>query len=169
MVSPASPLPRSARPDPAARRLPHRAAGAMTIGAAARASGVSAKMIRYYESIGLIGAAERSAGGYRVYDSRDVHLLRFIKRARSLGFPIERVGQLVALWQDQGRASAEVKRIAQAQIAELEQRIAELGAMKRTLDHLARHCHGDTRPECPILDDLAAAPRPPRRARRLKR
>jgi Cu(I)-responsive transcriptional regulator len=117
----------------------------------------------------LIGTAERSAGGYRVYDARDVHLLRFIKRARSLGFPIERVGQLVALWQDQGRASAEVKRIAQAQIAELEQRIAELGAMKRTLDHLARHCHGDARPECPILDDLAATPRPTRRPRRPKR
>jgi Cu(I)-responsive transcriptional regulator len=169
MVTPASALPRPARPTD--RRLPHRAEGAMTIGAAARASGVSAKMIRYYESIGLIGAADRSTGGYRVYETRDVHLLRFIKRARSLGFPIERVGQLVALWQDQGRASAEVKRIAQTQIAELEQRIAELGAMKRTLDHLARHCHGDTRPECPILDDLAAAPRgkPPRRAARRTR
>jgi Cu(I)-responsive transcriptional regulator len=145
----------------------------MTIGAAARASGVSAKMIRYYESIGLIGAAARSTGGYRVYDARDVHLLRFIKRARSLGFPIERIGRLVALWQDHGRASAEVKRIAVAQIAELEQRIAELGAMKRTLDHLARHCHGDARPECPILDDLAAAHRakatPPRRATRRPR
>ena len=130
----------------------------MTIGAVARASGVSAKMIRYYESIGLIGRATRSAAGYRVYDQRDVHLLRFIKRARSLGFPVERVGQLVALWQDHGRASAEVKRIALAQLGELEQRIAELETMKRTLAHLAQHCHGDQRPECPILEDLAATP-----------
>ena len=131
----------------------------MTIGAAARASGVSAKMIRYYESIGLIGRATRSAAGYRFYDTRDVHLLRFIKRARSLGFPVERVAQLVALWRDHGRASAEVKRIALAQLGELEQRIAELKTMKRTLAHLARHCHGDQRPECPILDDLAAPAR----------
>src|SRR5262249_32402038 len=111
-----------------------------------------------------------SAAGYRFYEARDVHLLRFIKRARSLGFPVERVAQLVALWRDHGRASAEVKRIALAQLGELEQRIAELETMKRTLAHLARHCHGDQRPECPILDDLAASPRtrpaaPARRAR----
>ena len=145
--------------NPRPRPAPPPRAQPLNIGAAARASGVSAKMIRYYESIGLIGRAERSTGGYRLYAPRDVHLLRFIKRARSLGFPIERVAQLVALWQDTRRASAEVKRIALAQIAELEQRIAELETMKRTLDHLARHCHGDQRPECPILDDLAAAPR----------
>jgi MerR family copper efflux transcriptional regulator len=130
----------------------------MNIGEAARASGMSAKMIRYYESIGVIGPAGRSDAGYRVYDARDVHLLRFVKRARSLGFPVERVNQLVALWRDHDRASAEVKHIALAQIGELEQRIAELETMKRTLEHLARHCHGDQRPECPILDDLAAAP-----------
>ena len=130
----------------------------MTIGAAARASGVSAKMIRYYESIGLIGRAARSAAGYRFYDARDVHLLRFIKRARGLGFAVERVAQLVALWRDHRRASAEVKRIALVQLDELERRIAELETMKRTLAHLAEHCHGDQRPECPILDDLAAAP-----------
>jgi Cu(I)-responsive transcriptional regulator len=129
----------------------------MNIGEAARASGMSAKMIRYYESIGVIGPADRSDAGYRVYAPRDVHLLRFIKRARSLGFPVERVNQLVTLWQDHGRASAEVKRIALTQIGELEQRIAELETMKRTLAHLAAHCHGDQRPECPILDDLAAA------------
>lgn len=130
----------------------------MNIGEAAKASGVTAKMIRYYESIGLIGPADRTASGYRTYDQRDVHLLRFVKRARSLGFPIERVGHLVALWKDQSRASAEVKRIALAQIGELEQRIAELETMKRTLAHLAHHCHGDQRPECPILDDLADQP-----------
>ena len=130
----------------------------MNIGEAARASGMSAKMIRYYESIGVIAPAGRSGAGYRVYDARDVHLLRFVKRARSLGFPVERVNQLVALWRDHGRASAEVKHIALAQIGELEQRIGELETMKRTLEHLARHCHGDQRPECPILDDLAAAP-----------
>jgi len=99
-----------------------------------------------------------------------VHLLRFVKRARSLGFPVERVNQLVALWRDHGRASAEVKRIALAQLGELEQRIGELETMKRTLEHLARHCHGDQRPECPILDDLAAAPagkpQPARKRRR---
>ncbi len=144
-----------------ANRRPAPAGGApLTIGEAARRSGVSAKMIRYYESIGLIGRAERSAGGYRLYAARDVHLLRFIKRARSLGFPIERVEQLAALWQDTRRASAEVKRIALAQIDELERRIGELETMKRTLEHLAHHCHGDQRPECPILDDLAAAPGP---------
>ncbi len=153
MTIPASALPRNA-PAPRVTRRP----AALTIGAVARGSGVSAKMIRYYESIGLIGRATRSAGGYRVYEARDIHLLRFIKRARSLGFPVERVAQLVALWQDHGRASAEVKRIALAQLGELEQRIAELETMKRTLAHLAHHCHGDQRPECPILDDLATTP-----------
>jgi Cu(I)-responsive transcriptional regulator len=138
----------------------------MNIGEAARASGMSAKMIRYYESIGVIGPADRSNAGYRVYEPRDVHLLRFIKRARSLGFPVERVNQLVALWQDHGRASAEVKHIALTQIGELERRIAELETMKRTLAHLAAHCHGDQRPECPILDDLAAAAGKPAPARR---
>jgi Cu(I)-responsive transcriptional regulator len=133
----------------------------MNIGEAARASGMSAKMIRYYESIGVIGPAGRSDAGYRVYEARDVHLLRFVKRARSLGFPVERVNQLVALWRDHGRASAEVKRIALAQIGELELRIGELETMKRTLEHLAQHCHGDQRPECPILDDLAAQPATP--------
>jgi MerR family copper efflux transcriptional regulator len=148
-------MPVLANPRPRPAAVPR--AAPLNIGAAARASGVSAKMIRYYESIGLIGRAERSTAGYRLYAPRDVHLLCFIKRARSLGFPIERVAQLVALWQDTRRASAEVKRIALAQIGELEQRIGELETMKRTLEHLARHCHGDQRPECPILDDLAAA------------
>ncbi len=145
------------RPRPPAVPRPAPLPRPLNIGEAARASGVSAKMIRYYESIGLIGRAERSAAGYRLYAARDVHLLRFIKRARSLGFPIERVAKLVALWLDTRRVSAEVKRIALTQIGELEQRIGELETMKRTIEHLAHHCHGDQRPECPILDDLAAA------------
>lgn len=127
----------------------------MNIGQAARASGVTAKMIRYYESIGLIPAAARTDNGYRVYSDTDVHTLRFIRRARDLGFSMEQVGRLVRLWQDRNRASAEVKRIALEHVAELDQKIAELRAMRETLDHLARYCHGDQRPDCPILEDLA--------------
>lgn len=129
----------------------------MNIGEAAAASGVSAKMIRYYESIGLIPAARRSANGYRTYAPAEVHTLRFIRRARSLGFPIARIEKLVALWGDKGRASAEVKAIAEEHAAELRARVAELQAMTRTLEHLAAACHGNDRPDCPILDDLAGA------------
>lgn len=126
----------------------------MNIGQAARASGVSAKMIRYYESIGLIPAAERTAAGYRVYTEADVNTLRFIHRAREFGFPIERIRLLVSLWQG-GRPSREVKQVALAHVAELDHRIAELTAMRDALAHLAAACHGDHRPECPILRDLA--------------
>jgi Cu(I)-responsive transcriptional regulator len=129
----------------------------MNIGAAARASGVSAKMIRYYEEIGLLPAARRSANGYRVYGEPEVHTLGFIRRARSLGFSVAQIADLVRLWQDQGRASAEVKAIAEAHVAELEAKVAELQAMAGTLRHLAESCHGDARPECPILEDLAGA------------
>lgn len=128
----------------------------MNIGEAARASGISAKMIRYYESVGLVGPADRSDNGYRVYSNTEVHMLRFIKRARDLGFSTTQIEQLVRLWRDQGRSSAEVKRVAQEHIDELQQKITELEEMKGTLEHLARHCHGDHRPECPIIDDLAA-------------
>lgn len=130
-------------------------AGGVTIGDAAKASGVGAKLIRYYESIGLIPAAGRTAAGYRVYSKNDVNVLRFIKRARTLGFGIERIQTLVGLWQDRGRASAEVKRIALDHVAELEAKIAELRAMSDTLKELAAACHGDDRPDCPILRDLA--------------
>lgn len=139
----------------------------MNIGEAARASGVSAKMIRYYESIGLVPPALRSENGYRTYSKTDVHTLSFIKRARNLGFSVEQIERLVELWRDQRRNSAEVKRIALAHVAELQHKIAELQSMSRTLEHLAAHCHGDDRPECPIIDDLATieTPRGTRQAR----
>ena len=127
----------------------------LNIGQAAKASGVSAKMIRYYERIGLIPAATRTANSYRVYGDSDVHTLRFIRRARDLGFGTTQIAQLVQLWQNRERASAEVKQIALAHVTELDRKITEMRTMRDTLDHLARHCHGDSRPECPILEDLA--------------
>ena len=126
----------------------------MNIGDAARASGVSVKMIRHYEAIGLIEAA-RSDNGYRVYGARDVAVLRFIRHARDLGFPLEDVRRLLALWRDRGRASAEVKRLALAHVAALETKADSLRSMASSLRHLADHCHGDDRPDCPILEDLA--------------
>ena len=127
----------------------------MTIGDAAKSSGVSAKMIRHYESIGLLPKAQRTQSGYRLYDDNDVHSLRFIQRARSLGFPLETIRTLLALWRNRRRSSAQVKELALRHVAELERKIAEMQAMTRTLKHLAHNCHGDERPECPILDDLA--------------
>lgn len=129
----------------------------MNIGEVSKKSGVSAKMIRYYESIGLTAAADRSEAGYRNYGTNDVHTLRFIRRARDLGFTVEQMGDLLALWKDRSRASAEVKRIALDHVAVLERKVAELQAMTDTLRHLAAHCHGDDRPDCPILEDLAQA------------
>jgi Cu(I)-responsive transcriptional regulator len=127
----------------------------MNIGQAAIASGVTAKMIRYYESIGLIEAPVRTEAGYRVYAGDDVHTLRFIKRARTLGFSIEEARELLALWRDKSRASSDVKTFAMKHVRDLETKIAELQAMSRTLRHLAQTCHGDERPDCPILADLA--------------
>ena len=127
----------------------------MNIGAAAAASGVSAKMIRYYEATGLIAPAGRSAAGYRHYSAADVHTLRFVRRARDLGFSVDGIADLLALWKDRGRASAQVKRLALAHVATLDAKIAGLQAMVRTLTALAEGCAGDTRAECPILDDLA--------------
>jgi Cu(I)-responsive transcriptional regulator len=127
----------------------------MNIGQASNASGVSAKMIRYYESIGLIRAPLRTDSNYRVYSSNEVHVLRFIKRARTLGFSVEETSALLALWEDKTRASAEVKDIATKHIDALETKIAELQAMVGTLKHLVHCCGGDNRPDCPILDDLA--------------
>lgn len=132
----------------------------MNIGQAAKASGVNAKLIRYYESIGLIPEAGRTASGYRVYTPHEVNILRFVRRARTLGFSIERIQQLVGLWRDKDRASAEVKRIALDHVAELEAKIAEMRAMSDTLQELADACQGDHRPDCPILRDLeSSAPR----------
>ena len=125
------------------------------IGQAAQASGVSAKMIRHYEEIGLIGKALRGESGYRRYTAPEVHTLRFIKQARNLGFSIKQIGALLGLWQNQARSSSQVKALALEHIAELERKIVEMQAMKATLERLARDCHGDGRPECPILDELA--------------
>ena len=128
----------------------------MNIGEASRASGISAKMIRHYESLGLLPAVARSAAGYRQYDAATVHTLRFVRRARDLGFSLHEIETLLQLWADGSRASGDVKRIALAHVADLESRIARMQAMQRTLEQLARACHGDARPDCPILDDLAA-------------
>lgn len=127
----------------------------MNIGQVARDSGVSAKMIRYYESIGLISPPERTESNYRVYGTKDVQTLRFIKRARSLGFSMEETAALLALWQDRTRASADVKRIARDHVNDLEMRIADLQSMVDTLRHLIDCCSGDHRPDCPILNDIA--------------
>jgi MerR family copper efflux transcriptional regulator len=127
----------------------------MNISAAAAASGLNAKMIRHYEAIGLLRAAVRRSNTYRDYGERDLHELRFIKRARRLGFSISEIGELLALWRDRGRPSREVKRIAETHIGGLETRIAEMQAMANTLRDLVAACHGDDRPGCPILDDLA--------------
>ena len=127
----------------------------MNIGEAARASGVSAKMVRHYESIGLIGAAQRTESGYRVYGEQDVQVLQFIHRSRALGFSLERIKTLLALWQDKHRASKDVRAMAKEHIAELDRKIADMQSMRRTLEKLATACHGDERPDCPILDDLS--------------
>ncbi len=129
----------------------------MNIGQAAQASGVSAKMVRHYEALGLLPQIARTDSGYRQYDESAVHTLRFIRRARDLGFGMEEIRELLALWRDRSRPSAQVKRIAQAHAADLSRRIEEMQAMKRTLEQLADCCQGNERPECPILDDLAAA------------
>jgi Cu(I)-responsive transcriptional regulator len=127
----------------------------MNIGQAADASGVSAKMIRYYEKTGLIEPADRTASGYRVYAARDVHTLRFIRRARDLGFSVEQIQELLALWQDRNRASADVRALALAHMARLREKIVEMQSMVATLNELAASCSDDERADCPILSDLA--------------
>ncbi len=127
----------------------------VNIGSAAEQSGVSAKMIRYYESLGLLGKVNRTDSGYRQYSQAEVHVLRFIKRSRDLGFSMAEIAELVSLWNNRRRTSASVKRIAQKHADELAQRVTALQEMQRTLSHLIHGCHGDSRPDCPILDGLA--------------
>ena len=127
----------------------------MNIGEASKASGVSAKMIRYYESVGLISPADRTRSNYRSFSERDINELRFIKRARNLGFSVEEIMRLLSLWRDRRRPSREVKKIAEQHVADLDARIVEMQSMADTLRHLARRCAGGDRPDCPILADLS--------------
>ena len=129
--------------------------GPFNIGEAAARSGVSAKMIRHYETLSLLPKVGRTASGYRQYGPREVHTLRFVRRARELGFSMVEIAALLKLWQNRRRASADVKRIALSHVADLDRRMSEMAAMKHTLETLAACCHGDERPDCPILDELA--------------
>ncbi|MDZ4075378.1 MAG: Cu(I)-responsive transcriptional regulator [Hylemonella sp.] len=128
----------------------------VNIGSAAELSGISAKMVRHYESLGLLPRVARTDSGYRQYSEADVHTLQFIKRSRDLGFSMAEIAELVTLWQNRRRTSASVKRIAQKHVDELATRIEAMQSMQRTLRQLLHHCHGDERPDCPILDDLAS-------------
>jgi Cu(I)-responsive transcriptional regulator len=144
----------------------------MNIGEASKATGISVKMLRYYEEIGLVRPALRTYSGYRVYSGKDVATLRFIRRARDLGFQVKQIASLLDLWQDGSRSSADVKALALGHVAELERRRREIDEMIATLEHLARHCHGNDRPDCPILtslgadEDPAPAAKPGKRARK---
>lgn len=128
----------------------------MNIGQAATASGISSKMIRHYESIGLLAQAKRSPSGYRQYNTNDIHTLRFIKQARNLGFSTEHIKDLLNLWQNHRRSSQRVKDLAKDHLRNVDQRISELNEIKKTLEHLVHHCQGNERPDCPIIDRLAA-------------
>lgn len=132
----------------------------MNIGEAAEKAGVTPKMVRHYESLGLLPKVHRTESGYRVYGESEVHTLRFIKRSRDLGFSIPEISELVKLWQDRRRPSSSVKKVASAHLAELDRKIEEMQSMRKTLSHLIHCCHGDDRPECPILEDLGRSTRP---------
>lgn len=132
----------------------------MTIGEAAGRAGVTPKMVRHYESLGLLPKVHRTESGYRLYRDPEVHTLRFIKRARDLGFSIPEIGELVKLWQDRRRPSSGVRKVAAAHLAELDRKIKEMESMRKTLAHLVHSCHGDDRPDCPILEDLGRSVRP---------
>ena len=141
----------------------------MNIGQAAEASGISAKMIRYYERVNLIPPVGRTESGYRVYTDADIHTLKFIQRARSLGFSVKQMHELVSLWRDRSRSSANVKSVALAHVAELEDKIEALNSMRETLQHLAEHCRGDHRPDCPIIEGLSEGQQPPDSPKRSSR
>ena len=152
MIRPAPRPPRPAAPAPQPPKAPD---GPWNIGQAAARSGVSAKMVRHYESLGLLPVVHRTEAGYRQYHAAEVHTLRFIRRSRDLGFSMAEIAELLKLWQRPGRASADVKRITERHLADLDRRIEQMLVMKRTLQRLAACCHGDERPDCPILDELA--------------
>ncbi|MBC7283144.1 Cu(I)-responsive transcriptional regulator [Hoeflea sp.] len=145
----------------------------MNIGEAAKATGISVKMLRYYDEIGLVRPASRAYSGYRVYSEKDISMLRFVRRARDLGFQVKQISSLLDLWEDGSRASADVKSLALSHVRDLEQRRRELDEMIGTLQHLAHHCHGDNRPDCPILSGLSAeeeeVPPKPRRNKTSRR
>jgi len=128
----------------------------MNIGEASKATGISVKMLRYYEEIGLVQPARRAESGYRIFSDKNIATLRFVRRARDLGFQVRQIGALLDLWENGSRASADVKSLALSHVGELEQRRRELDEMIATLNHLARNCHGDDRPDCPILKSLGA-------------
>jgi Cu(I)-responsive transcriptional regulator len=129
--------------------------GMRDIGRASKESGVSVKMIRHYEAIGLLSRVARTFGNYRIYGEKEIHTLRFIRRARALGFSIQDIRGLLGLWQNKSRSSASVKKIAGGHLKDLRRRLGEIQSMVATLEHLTHNCHGDNRPDCPILDDLA--------------
>lgn len=137
----------------------------MNISQAAERSGVSAKMIRYYESIGLVAAADRRDNNYRDYGDQEVAMLQFVRRTRDLGFSLEEVSALLALWRDRRRSSREVRKLAEAHLANIDARMAEMRAVSRTLKKLVHACHGDDRPDCPILEDLLAPTKQPGKAK----
>lgn len=140
----------------------------MNIGEASKATGISVKMLRYYDEIGLVRPALRAYSGYRVYSEKDISMLRFVRRARDLGFQVRQIASLLNLWEDGSRASADVKSLALSHVRELEQRRRELDEMIGTLQHLAHHCHGDNRPDCPILSGLSNEDEAPSKPHRNK-
>ena len=167
------PTPQHARttpaPTPGKPAEPRATTWPVPIGVAARRAGISARMVRHYESLGLVKGVARTDSGYRQYTEADVHALHFIRRSRDLGFSMEEIAELLGLWHDRSRASSQVKSIAQAHIADLATRIADMQAMQRSLQTLVSCCQGNDRPDCPILDDLAsgqAEPHAPRASRK---
>ena len=146
----------------AEQNLEHAAAlgrGLLDIGQAAKSSGVSVKMVRHYEAIGLLKEVGRTDANYRIYNHANVHTLRFIKRARTLGFSVDEIRELLSLWLNKSRPSAAVKKVAAGHMEDLRKKIAEMQSMVSTLQHLTHNCHGDSRPDCPILEDLASSGR----------